>query len=57
MTREELKQRLQNDPNWEPEEDLSDAEWKMYDEVREEIMEEASEDNEENDDDGNDGNW
>ena len=50
MTREEIKQRLINDPNWEPD-DLSDEEWEMYDEVRGEI---AGEDSEEDEDDNGD---
>lgn len=53
MTREEIKQRLISDPNWEPD-DLSDEEWEIYDEVRDEIMGEEVEEDENEDDNGED---
>lgn len=37
LTDSEIRRKLKNDPNWEPEEDVSDEEWILFEEIRDEI--------------------
>lgn len=50
LTREEIKEKLQADPNYILPDDASEKEWDLYDEVVDELWEDGDDDDGNNDD-------
>lgn len=50
LTKDEIRKRLKEDPDWEPRDTATDREWDLYDEVRDEMFEDEDEDFDDDDD-------
>lgn len=50
LTRSEIKRQLEMNPYWEPNDNASDEEWELFEEIKEE-MDENDDDDDEYDDD------
>ena len=54
LTKDQIRKNLEKDPFWEPEEDASDEEWDLFDEVLAEQDNQITDDDDSDDDDDDD---
>ena len=54
ITKEEIRKKLEEDPNWTPSDDATDADWDLYFEVKDEMSGGSSPDISWEDDEGGD---
>jgi hypothetical protein len=52
LTEAEIRKNLEENPYWEPDEDVSDDEWDLYEEIKEKLAQGNKDDEKQSDGDG-----